>query len=198
MKEKPLLFSAPMVRALLEGRKTQTRRTVKPQPFHGEIVKGILEDEGAVCPCPYEVGMRIWVKETWRPIGPWECRGDGATIQYRADMSFQRKLGWPKDYRIKTSDKKGAWTPSIFMGRWASRITLEITAVRVERVQDISDSDAISEGIKRSAGGAWMDYSECVGNFAPIPSYASLWESINGKGSWAKNPWVWCLSFRKL
>jgi hypothetical protein len=201
-RERPILFSGEMVKALLDGRKTQTRRFIKPQPI--DIIPADCVPDGcgfiaSWCDkttevyehlgCPHgQPGDRLWVKETWRPVGPWECREDGATIQYAADLSYSRKLGWPEKFRIKTSDRRDKWRPSIFMGRWASRITLEIITVRVERLQEISGKDAIAEGVLGHGG----DESRA------ITEYMLLWEKINGQGSWAKNAMVWVIEFRKV
>jgi hypothetical protein len=151
MKERPILFSAPMVRAILDGRKTQTRRVIKEKLMRGE---------GAhVNNCQYgKPGDRLWVRETF-------CYHDYlARYLYKADGVTGVK-----------------WKPSIFMPRIASRIMLEITGIRVERLQDISEEDAIAEGWPKSSD--W---------------YRSLWESINGQGSWVLNPWVWVIEFMVL
>lgn len=199
MKERPILFSGPMVRAILEGRKTQTRRVVKPplSPDHlGQWEPttiggtGITDSRGNVVPemgviwhtrtgqvigCPYgQTGDNLWVRETWADLRPYNG------IAYRADVS---KTG------IITK-----WKPSIFMPRWASRITLEITGVRVERVQEITAMDCISEGIKRSQ--AWDVHDRAT---EEICSFLSLWDSINGKKHpWVSNPWVWVISFKRI
>lgn len=204
VKERPILMSAPMVIAILAGDKTQTRRIVKLYghdglqsendlwrfcEFHGEKavwqhcqdIRRVITEK-----CRYGVpGDRLWVKETWKVNTP----PSGAL--YRADANSQFV--------------KGPWKPSIFMFRWASRITLEITNVRAERLQDISEDDCIAEGIEpvaqlgimRACG--WKDYSgKTVGFLSPRDSYKSLWESINGAGSWDLNPWDFAISFRKI
>jgi len=173
MKERPILFGAPMVRALIAGSKTQTRRIVKPHHLK-------FFDQSAVDmvgawdkrPFPYgKPGDRLWVREAWAPkeIDP-EC----IIICYRA-----------------TDDEcNGPWKPSIHMPRWASRITLEITGVRVERLQEISEADAIAEGCQNSLhlpGGRFAN-----------ENYAHLWWSIHGDESWEKNPWVWVIEFKKV
>ena len=175
MTERPILFSGPMVRALLEGRKTQTRRVMKPQP------KGMARlDTGGSWPlasgsefmrCPYGVpGDRLWVRESWR-------KADSMTesVFYRADEEWNAGAGWK---------------PSIHMPRWASRLTLEVTGVKVERVQEISERDAVAEGMPPSV----PDQATAVEIFE------ELWDSINearGYG-WSVNPWVWALTFRVL
>jgi len=202
MKERPILFSATMIRTLLEGRKTQTRRMLKIQPpehvvdfcsFHNpdgeglahfgfDPVKRELQDWYAVCPYG-QVGDRLWCKEVW---GAWPAMGGGVqedSLRYRADGEYQNEHNaW-------------RWRSPRFMPRWASRITLEITDVRVERLQDISNEDARAEGVLPS----YADRSVEAGHpYNAIALYRQLWDAINGEGSWISNPWVWCVSFRKL
>jgi len=167
MLEHPIIFSRPMVRAIKSGRKTQTRR-VAPPARHGNTLQ-----------CPYGVpGDRLWVRETFR-IKKSKTFCD--TVFYNAD------------------DLKGnhRWTPSIYMPRWASRITLDITGVRLEQLQDISESDAEAEGVEKSGG--WnADETEYGVNYR-IP-FSRLWDSINatrGYG-WETNPRVWVITFRRL
>lgn len=189
MKEKPILFSGPMVRAILEGRKTQTRRVVKRNASGRVELRGKqwhIEDPNAIKACPYgQPGERLWVKETHQ----WcECCG---SVDYAADVN--------RPNQCRSCDHSlGKWRPSIFMFRRSSRITLEIVAVRVERLQEISEADAIAEGIERS-GSDWESYDKRFDRFMMAESsYRSLWESINGEGSWAANPWVWVVEFKKL
>lgn len=219
MKERPILFSAPMVRALLAGTKTQTRRIVKPdtgspviEPYvhWQERTFGSCSTDGtsSIIHCPYgQLGDRLWVKETWR-TEELEDGFDG--IRFRADDAFQRIENteaaadrWLEAHK-KPSAVGGKWRPSIYMQRWASRLVLEVTGVRVERLNAISEADAIAEGCSgvdpepKSEGGtlyAWKGRSS-----APDPRahYAALWESINGPGSWAANPWVWAISFKRV
>lgn len=186
MKERPILFSAPMVRALLDGSKTQTRRVVKPSKcrYFG-VPLAACELAGEVNSGEYansiygQPGDRLWVRETWLQTNPF-TKGGLHTYGYRASDAVE----FPD----------AVWKPSIHMPRAASRITLEITAVRVERLQDISEEDAIAEGVKWFSSGA----VECPGMpETPIDAYRSLWEKINGPGSWEKNPWVWCISFKR-
>mgnify|MGYP001582591027 CR=1 FL=1 len=214
MKERPILFSAPMVRAILGNTKTQTRRIVKPQPRWSEkytpngwewpvpVQMGTLLKwpnairfaEALARRCPYgQPGDRLWVREAWTPADKMFYDYDTDPpryIAYRADLSAKcfdpegdcdtQYWGWDK---LK-------WKPSIHMPRWASRITLEITGVRVERLQDISKADAIAEGINYDAiagSDRWHPYG-----------YMALWESINGPGSWAENPWVWVVEFQRV
>lgn len=184
MKERPILFSAPMVRAILAGCKSQTRRIVKPQPFAHE--RPVIEDgevlvgDGKTWRLPYgKPGDRLWVRETFCAksfFTPTEYR-------YRADGVEPFVMGPP------VGDIPMAWKPSIFMPRAASRITLEVTGVRVERVNDISEADAVAEGIP-----AFPTSPSKI----PRMHYATLWNSINGAGSWDLNPWVWRIEFKRL
>ena len=210
MKEHPILFSGPMVKAILEGRKTQTRRIVKPYGL-GELLDEWPKGSGIFCErefgreeciirqnvCPYgQPGDRLWVRETWAPRGVHPVtRPDGkfgaAVIEYRADG---QRATWNHDPIQRIKDD---WRPSIFMPRWASRITLEVTAVRVERLQDISPEDALAEGIDHYVPGVTAGQRGEV-EADPIAEYRELWESINGPGSWAENPWVWALSFKRI
>jgi len=208
MKEHPILFSAPMIRAILENRKTQTRRVIKfPPDFTGEEVwpngsigvKYSSHFDGVdivkrLRP-RWQVGDVLWVRETWRP------------------KTHSFPTGWPYEYRATAEQDgtptHGIWKPSIFMPRAASRLTLEIADIRAERLQDISESDAAAEGIERSPSlGLYRDYmaekrfgrGEVVTKypFRPRESFFSLWESINGEGSWAQNPFVWAITFKNV
>lgn len=195
MKERPILFSAPMVRAILAGTKTQTRRAMKPQPHedrmrlevglyhptvidrHGDEQPGEekfgawTEDGEQGWVCPYgQPGDRLWVREAFQRAG-----GDSGWW-YRATDAAADLGHSPVSH----------WRPSIHMPRAASRITLEITGIRVERLQDISDADVAAEGI--STGTA-----DCM-----VWHYKKLWESINGAGSWDANPLVWVVEFQLL
>ncbi len=185
MKERPILFSAPMVRALLAGTKTQTRRIIKPQhlAFFNQDAAAMLSDWNER-PLPYgQPGDRLWVRETWHDASS----SLHSCALYRADGI---DLHW------------GKWAPSIHMPRWASRITLEITSVRVERLQEISIEDAKAEG-------AWGPDDSIVQKVAdyfgtdifsanPRKAFQMLWESINGPDSWAANPWVWAIEFKRV
>lgn len=202
MKERPILFSAPMVRAILAGQKTQTRRIVKPTsgPHSIRLVIATPDSLAAFVRhhCPYgQPGDRLWVKETW--AAPLPCNNlkptdieDGTPLYFRADD--------PKNWE-RQPDRGiiGKWRPSIFMRRWMSRITLEITCVRVERLQDISEADALAEGMDVfedgagftvRPGGTWQRN--------PEDAFRNLWEQINSPGSWAANPWVWVIKFRRV
>lgn len=194
MKCRPLLFSAPMVRAFLAGRKSQTRRVIKPQPAGDWAVPGRSM-------CPHGIpGDRIWVRETWANIA---LAGYTPVYFYRADGEGLP----PRDDRATHS----TWRPSIFMPREASRITLEISQIRVERLNDISEADAAAEGIE-PIGEAWRSYEiihigphkgkpnphSRVPNRSPVTSYRELWESLNGPESWTANPWVWVIQFARI
>jgi hypothetical protein len=238
MKESPILFSGPMVRAIPEGRKTQTRRVLPRKyadwidesrtpedikagyPFVCGFLGGDEECISAVRLCPFgQPGDRLWVKEAFRPwhesdsercgCEPEYCRLCSSTpktpVCFAADHAGYIDPEARRLYGLK-------WKPSIFMPRKYSRITLEITAVRVERLQAISDEDAIAEGIEqgplyRSQDElAYRNYQHkdpLMKNYSlsPIASFQTLWESFNGKrpgASWAANPWVWVVEFKHL
>jgi hypothetical protein len=226
MKERPILFSAPMVRAILEGRKTQTRRIIKrplkhpgwteyvyygPSPNNPTCVPRAIEcgpdypdDDSDAVLCPYgSPGDRLWVRETWalNPIR------DFGIMKPRSPADCIYRAGYGTTPSVQ-------WTPSIHMPRVASRITLEVTGVRVERLQEISNADARAEGIVQTWGDfggkppqwAW-DIYHLNGNAAGPHQYDNksssqnfqfLWESINGIESWAANPWVWVVSFSRV
>lgn len=202
MKERQILFSAPMVRALIDGSKTQTRRVCKPALNLSAVIG--IQDPRDFGQCPLHIpgsgwfgdedgdvqffstygkpGDRLWVRETWNssanvrpPIGE--------PYIYAADLGPTGVMKWA-----------ATWKPSIHMPRAASRITLEVSSVRVERLQDISEADALAEGWQRRTDVADPE----VHRDAARDWYMDLWESINGPGSWALNPWVWCVEFRRL
>lgn len=198
MKERGMIFNADMVRAILDGRKTQTRRIMKPQPepcprgghwWPSNVFKTMLhvEDEmqngkggwgglvGDACPFG-DVGDRIWVREAFA-----SGLSTKSTLAYRATHKREDLEDGFYD-TIK-------WTPSIHMPRWASRILLEITDVRVERLKSISDGDAIREGCSI----ADMKSGDCVADV-----FARLWASIYGAESWNANPWVWVIEFKRV
>jgi len=224
MTEKPILFSAPMVRAILDGRKSQTRRIMKPQPdavLDGEPywhIGGYRTRIGAKNPffCPYgQPGDdKLWVRETW-PYRDWTDDGE-PEIEYRADSGSRLVCGheippewgdrlsdiWaglsdPSNYAIDQRAADRRWRPAIHMPRWASRITLEITGIRVERLQDISEADAIAEGVQVDSVGHAIREGDDVAWGGARAAYAELWESINGTGSWAADPCVWVVEFMK-
>ena len=190
----PILFSGPMTRALLDGTKTQTRRIMKPQPLHiewfdhqEEWCSQIGKKRYILTPCPYgQPGDLSWVRETFCIVDDTGYDGD-LWVDYRATPKYRSEApaGWDNAPDDPDALK---WKPSIHMPRWASRLTLEITNVRVERLQDISEEDAIAEGIESTR--YWRDEHP-----ASI-CYAVLWDSINGLGSWERNEWAWSLSFR--
>ena len=203
MKERPILFSAPMVRALLNGSKTQTRRVAKPvqHPDLGNIYTPgalVLEHEPKHVierACPYgHPGDRLWVWEAFS--GPRHQEAYAPSLWHEVDDIWYWADGNPST---------GDWPkprPSIHMPRWASRITLEITGVRVERLQDISEADAMAEGIYSNPdfNGMWTADGDTHSskNDGPIQAYRHLWVSLNGPGSWDANPWVWVIEFKKL
>ncbi|MCL2076305.1 MAG: hypothetical protein FWH15_07705 [Betaproteobacteria bacterium] len=178
MNEKPINFPDEMVRAILSGAKTQTRRIIKPQPT-GVPFRESYDLSSPVCPYG-RPGDYLWVRETW-------AKPPGYICLYRAD-------GEPTTPALK-------WRPSIHMPRGAARILLEITDVRVERLRDISEADARAEGIV-DGGCLTCGESEPCGcaNPQPIPSegFIRLWEAIYGQGAWNADPWVWVISFRRI
>ena len=215
----PILFSREMVRALLDGRKTQTRRIVKPQPtaVHGRAghYSGSYQADGdnrKEIVCPYgQPGDRLWVKETFRTWLDEESLFTGRLSEI-TDEPRRRAVFASTEYRASSLDSEsGGWRPSIFMPEWLSRITLELTRVRLERLQSISEADAIAEGIEviDADAGIYRDYNEPLAQstaddprqgmcFCPVRSYETLWNSINGPGSWDANPFVWVLEFNRV
>lgn len=234
MTDRPILFSAPMIRALLDGRKTQTRRIIKlptkgiyehPQMggWEASTVGGgasfTVERDGAHKPAPerpcvwhqttgvtvvppFANGDRLWVREAWRCNG-WAS--DVATIFYRAsegDGYTAMCEQWPvADHKPLRVEAK--WSPSLHMPRWASRLTLTVTDVRVQRLQEISAEDARDEGVDRRSGsvrqmwlfGATAEERAAIYLRACIWEYEQLWNAINGPDSWAANPWIVALTF---
>jgi hypothetical protein len=206
MKERPILFSGPLVRAILEGRKTQTRRLVKGPwtidehpdtgklwPLYPGYVNG-GDDEGMPASCPFgERGDRLWVRETWAAMP-----AVGATcVVYRASCDGD-EFDYVGDDGSVYRAAVHRWRPSIHMPRWASRITLEVTGVRVERLQDISERDAVAEGIAVYDFG-WYTPGDVYRHNAPTHAFRSLWDRINGaRASWASNPFVWVVEFRRV
>lgn len=223
MSERPILFSAEMVRAILAGRKTQTRRVIKPQPWvdnmgnacwkdrnFGQSANHVPHIKALASPipcsdtkrvlCPYgKPGDLLWVRETWgrttnvndSPLWPGRAHipmDGGEVVIFAADGHWQ----WCDGDGFAT--ERSMWRPSIHMPRWASRITLRITDVRVERLQDISRQDCEAEG--------------CAGGHDSIPGYNysatsrehffDVWNRINGPGAWEANPWVWAISFERV
>ncbi|MDT3735530.1 MAG: hypothetical protein ROZ00_04845 [Denitratisoma sp.] len=204
MRERPILFSAPMVRAILDDTKTKTRRVIKPQPVSTRgSKKPWCSIEDLLKACPYgQPGDRLWVRENgWeRPERTPRMMREGADTwepyYYDADRWFDEDHADFKRWGFKRR-------PSIHMPRWASRIDLEIVAVRVERLQDISVADAIAEGLYQetmpgTAAALWRYAPGSDWYSHPVQCYRALWEHINGPGSWAANPWVWAVEFRRV
>lgn len=206
MRERPILYSGPMVRAILEDRKTMTRRIMKPQPHAGVrsspfVPSGIEDGHGREVRCPYgEPGDRLWVRESF-----WGCDlpgyGDQPCVVYDDEWRG-------KEYRAaepRPWARKFGRIPSIHMPRDCSRITLEIVRVRVERLNDISEADAQAEGADAlnfdNCGAAELALLDMPLMDVGTPyrnGFAFLWECINGAGSWAANPWVWAVEFRRV
>jgi hypothetical protein len=223
MKELPILFSAPMVKAILEGRKTMTRRLVKvlpenceekPDPSRAWIDDTYMEPQYGNVPClkmpygpeggdnstavrhfpRYEPGDHLWVREAFNLYDGEGVRWEGARLGTLNAMPDGFHAVYDAD-RPGGTDGLYKWRPSIFMPRWASRITLEVTSVKVERLQDISEEDCYAEGIERPhPSGAFPHTNSAVANV----EFRVLWESINGPGAWDANPWVWAISFRAI
>jgi hypothetical protein len=229
MKERPIPFSAPMIRALLAGTKTQTRRVVKPEVAEAlDFLGGSASDPDApgvdlrwgemqcddsgdsgkpqwlACCADYpeegfielgnpygKPGDRLWVREAWRAVAPCDdqpprdIQPNANWLRYEADATSDNGINW------------GKLRPGMFMPRWASRITLEVTGVRVERLQDISEAHALAEGIVPGYGGFGLADGSHFHSVDPRQSYLSLWEAINGAGSVEANPWVWVVEFNR-
>jgi hypothetical protein len=210
-KERPILFSAPMVRALLAGSKTQTRRPykVRKHPDAGcEIAASELvrEPQHVVDrTCPYGLpGDRLWVRETLACTschGTWYDADEGEICKViDDDRAYALSERYGSDYFFNEVRK----IPSIHMPRWASRILLEVVSVRVERLTDCSVTDAMAEGVKPddlrqfAVFGANSIQRAAIRRIAALAPYQRLWESINGTGSWAANPWVWVVEFKRV
>lgn len=180
MRERPILFSGPMVRAILAGTKTQTRRVVKPQPAGEWASPGRSS-------CPYgRPGDRLWVRETFGHFERSEGFKPGCAVFYRADGNCL---------------KLEPWRPSIHMPRWACRLVLEISAIRMERLQAISEADAIAEGASFHDG-LGVGHSGWRHDFGDVhatarDAFARLWRDLNGPDSWSANPWVWVVEFMR-
>ena len=201
MKEHPILFNGEMVRAVLGGRKTQTRRVILPQPTKqdGKTWLALIGDNAymysgqkpngefwqmPIFKCPYgQPGDRLWVRETWREVGS-AMMSDDSIPKLKCDVRY-----------CADDPLDGPWRPSIHMPRWASRITLEVVAVRVERVQDITEADARAEGVT-------LRYDDPNRVDRRCPKYAeafhTLWDSINASRGygWDANPFVWVVEFQ--
>lgn len=202
MKERPILFSAPMVRALLDGSKTQTRRVVKITHKTPGLAACLAPPIGEPRPgtavelCPYgQPGQRLWVRETWY------C--DHFEVQkgpYLEVLEARELLVYRIDNERPYEAKQPVWRPSIHMPRWASRILLEVTSMRVERLNDCSEVDALAEGVKAQPCDHIRLSCEEIGCCGPTAKgmYAALWDQINGAGAWAVNPWVWVVEFKRV
>lgn len=221
MKERPILMSAPMVLATLKGLKTQTRRVVRPQPRlvtslvtcwdwpRSKHSRFVCDDRGGlqetlVEHAPYgRAGDRLWVRETWAPL---RIDGlSGVAVAYRASCPDDSL-----DVTLNDGSLLGVhvnrWTPAIHMPREASRLQLEITEVRAQRLHEITDTDAYAEGIEELDGSldelALCRRAKAMGECAEDARvwFAELWDAINAaRGySWDSNPWVWCLTFRRV
>lgn len=229
MKERPILFSASMVRALLDGSKTQTRRTITVPhrgafalrddgsgwwPYQSDDGESVLCNDGNEYPmsCPHGApGDRLWARETWRlwESGSW-CGSEpldpdvvtGSLTAYDPEWLKTR----PLEYRADGGDSDGPWRPGIFMPRWASRITLEVTDVRVQRLQEIDELDSLAEGIPEvprcGCDVCRMTSGMCTADAGEqVRQYADLWDHINGKRPgcrWDDNPWVWAITFKRV
>jgi hypothetical protein len=215
IKEQGLLFSTPMMLALVNGTKSMTRRSIKPAPpvwaSHVRVVgpdqfcwtdSAEATDHWPEKPmaCFYgRPGDLLWARETWRC----EIKAGQVVIHYQADNATRAiDLTVLDEHELvqvrRWAGKKTGWNPSIHMPRWASRVTLEITAVRPERLQEISEEDAIAEGVGGDFGN-YTSFQPDIPSFAYAKnSYRSLWESLAGPGSWNANPWLWVIEFRKI
>ncbi len=215
MTEYPIIFNSDMVKAILEGRKTQTRRPINPQPDEGTLVgfsffsgndaieiRDYTKGTSMIIKCPFgKVGNRLWVKETWN-ITQFDNHGklEFPNIYYRADSStqlFVSDVVWKYN-----RPNNGKWRPSIHMPRWASRITLKITGVNVQRIQEITHKECELEGANDEK---WQSWSEDAWNAGLPPGshienikehFENIWNSIYG--NWDSNPWVWVINFEKI
>ncbi|HGW4115642.1 TPA: morphogenetic protein [Serratia marcescens] len=211
MKERPVIFNGEMVRAILDGRKTQTRRVVSDRHLH---LIDVASQVGECYPlesgidhansqsyyrehCPFgQVGDRLWVRETWQ--GPLvdeehldDYRANADKFQAPEFCEYAADGGTRPEFCDLDDNTRQGWRPSIHMPRWASRITLEITAVRVERLNDIGVDDAKAEGVK---AGVCPGHEHMMHQVA----FSELWQSIYGEESWSANPWVWVIEFRRV
>lgn len=213
MKERPIIFNDEMVRAILDGRKTQTRRIVNGVPsshdFHGWVLSSArAKDEGKACwaigkspllnkpirvRCPFgAIGDRLWVREAYQgPLFDYEQMEayleDNSKFEKQEYCEYRADGGSRPEYYDGDDNLRHGWRPSIHMPRWASRITLEITDVRVERLKSISEADARAEGVVAASG-----------PFEAQLAFYELWRSIYGWESWDSNPWVWVIAFKRV
>jgi hypothetical protein len=234
--EHPILFSGEMIRATLARRKTHTRRVIQPQPClwskDNSIVEWTHNSSTFYVPieavsilaehCPYgRPGDRLWVRETWGAVSRTEDPSplEECAIEYRADLPAgctDQPGGWPAD-DARGNDEAPHWKPSIFMPRWASRITLEIMNVRVERVQDITETDAGAEGVSPNWISDLAGWNPIEHGYLGVPTsddgdseegyyrtarqaYSELWDHLNANRSygWAVNPFVWVIAFKPI
>lgn len=221
MKERPILFKGPLVRAILEGRKTVTRREIKKQAALDCLAAGFepafLALPGNADLCPYgQPGDRLWVRETWSDVNLQGAPGiayqaDDDVRDLMEDASFLDEHGafnyddprskpyqfacWSEDLIAGT---EGRWRPSIHMPRWASRLLLEITDVRVERLQAITDEQCIAEGIGLNENTVGVKLTVPEGASMPKTMFSEVWRAINGADSWDANPWVWVVEFKRV
>ncbi|MCW6058271.1 hypothetical protein [Pseudomonas fragariae (ex Marin et al. 2024)] len=209
IKERPILFNGAMVRAILEGRKTVTRRAIQFPLIDRATGCDLAGSEIGAADvrnnCPYGVpGQRLWVREAWipSPDAGHESWGNSA-CNYSDWVRAGKKIGGiPLDlrkprnciYRANCNDYGFRWRPSIHMPRWACRILLEITAVRIERLQDISAEQALAEGVMSCE----QDIDPDGNDYSPLELFSGLWTMINGDGSWQSNPWVWVVEFKQV
>lgn len=223
MKERGMIFNSEMVRAILEGRKTQTRRMIKrvegavsfsPEwDINGEEIFVVLGEKdhtgmnpvlGAIS-CPFgSVGDRIWVRETFQgPLFDYDQMEsyleDSSKFETPEFCQYAADGGPRPEYCDADDNLRHGWRPSIHMPRWASRITLEITGVRVERLNSISQEDAQAEGMELTGWRPTYSDPDSGGEvWTPYDNFAQLWESIYGEESWKNNPWVWVIEFKRL
>lgn len=214
MKERPIIFDAKSVRAILKGDKDQTRRVIKPS-WRPETDRAYLaaSPERAAAQNPYgKPGDRLWVRETWATVWPdttdngmiydeedghvRPVRDDECSIEYRADTGNALPGDWPAEDRDHPDAPR--WRSPIYMPRWASRLTLEVEAVYVERLQDIDDGDACGEGFEGIFGDE--DPYSSIPVVSPVWQFEERWNEINAKRGypWESNPWVWVVEFRLL
>lgn len=221
MTERGMIFNAEMVRAILDGRKTQTRRVMKVQPESNQLGLLLITDStkrsdigkyhwaesnatgnhvrSKLFSCPFgAAGDRIWVRETFCPVDDTQYGGE-KWVDYRATPRYEAShpAGWDSAPNDAEALK---WRPSIHMPRWASRILLEITDVRVERLNSIHDVDAMREGIQNLTTCSHADFGipGVVNTQHPVRAFQLLWESIYGADSWRANPWVWVIEFKRV
>lgn len=221
MKERPIIMSVESVQAILNGTKTQTRRVIKPQPSAGIrndvfVPGGLADGHGRAMRAPCSVGDHLWIRER-HTYGDTDGESfvsvfyaDDNTQSCQCNMDAAEEASLWIERREDDGDGGDNWRSPIYMPRWASRITLEVVDVRVQRLQDISESEAKAEGIRKNWIGddcppeyadEWMNYEEDEEGFpclSAIESFSTLWNSINAKRGypWESNPWVWVIEFR--